>query len=49
LRWSDLAVRKPLWDSLDEAEITGFREKNGVLIGHAMAFKLGVKNGDSVT
>ena len=49
LRWSDLAVRKPLWDSLDEAEITGFREKNGVLIGHAMAFKLGVKNGDSMT
>ena len=49
LRWSDLAVRKPLWDSLDEAEITGFREKNGVLIGHAMAFKLGVKTGDSVT
>ena len=49
LRWSDLAVRKPLWDSLDEAEISGFRERDGVLIGHVMAFKLGVKVGDSVT
>ena len=49
VRWSDLAVRKPLWDSLGEEEIAGFRDKNGVLIGHAMAFKLGVKQGDSVT
>ena len=49
VRWSDLAVRKPLWDSLDEEEIAGFRDKNGVLIGHAMAFKLGVKQGDNVT
>ena len=49
VRWSDLAVRKPLWQSLDEEEIASFRDKNGVLIGHAMAFKLGVKHGDSVT
>ena len=49
VRWSDLAVRKPLWDSLDEDEIAGFRDKNGVLIGHAMAFKLGVKQGDNIT
>ena len=49
VRWSDLAVRKPLWDSLDEREISSFRDKNGVLIGHAMAFKLGVKQGDNVT
>jgi lipoprotein-releasing system permease protein len=49
VRWSDLAVRKPLWDSLDEAEINGFRDDSGVLIGHAMAFKLGVKAGDNIT
>jgi len=49
VRWSDLAVRKPLWDSLDEAEINGFRDDGGVLIGHAMAFKLGVKAGDNIT
>ncbi|MDA0332154.1 MAG: ABC transporter permease, partial [Proteobacteria bacterium] len=49
VRWSDLAVRKPLWDSLDEGEIAGFRDKKRVLIGHAMAFKLGVKQGDNVT
>ena len=49
VRWSDLAVRKPLWESLDEDEIAGFRDKNGVLIGHAMAFKFGVKQGDNIT
>ena len=40
VRWSDLAVRKPLWDSLDEEEIAGFRDKKGVLIGHAMRLTL---------
>jgi lipoprotein-releasing system permease protein len=49
VRWSDLAVRKPLWDSLDEVDINRFRDENGVLIGREMAFKLGVKAGDSVT
>lgn len=49
VRWSDLAVRKPLWDSLDEGDINRFRDENGVLIGREMAFKLGVKAGDSVT
>lgn len=49
LRWSDLAVRQPLWNSLDEGEIGRFRDNNGVLLGHAMAFKLGVKQGDNVT
>ena len=49
VRWSDLAVRKPLWDSLDEGDIKRFRDENGVLIGREMAFKLGVKAGDSVT
>ena len=33
VRWSDLAVSKPLWDSLDEGDIKRFRDKNGVLIG----------------
>ena len=49
VRWSDLAVRQPLWNSLDEGEIGSFRDNNGVLIGHAMAFKLGVNQGDNVT
>ncbi|XDZ67420.1 lipoprotein-releasing ABC transporter permease subunit [Alphaproteobacteria bacterium LSUCC0226] len=49
VRWSDLAVRKPLWNSLGEAEIYGFRDGGGVLIGREMAFKLGVTSGDSVT
>jgi lipoprotein-releasing system permease protein len=49
VRWSDLAVRKPLWDSLDDATITRFRERQGVLIGREMAFKLGVKPGDTIT
>ena len=49
VRWSDLAVRKPLWNSLDEAEIAGFRDKGGVLIGRALSFKLGLKLGDALT
>ena len=49
VRWSDLAVRKPLWNSLNEAEIAGFRDKGGVLIGRALSFKLGLKPGDALT
>ena len=49
VRWSDLAVRKPLWNSLSEGDIERFRDENGVLIGHEMAFKLGLKVGDSVS
>ena len=49
VRWSDLAVRKPLWNSLSERDIDRFRDENGVLIGHEMALKLGLKVGDSVS
>ena len=49
VRWSDLAVRKPLWESLDDAEIAGFRDKGGLLIGRTMAFKMGLRIGDSIT
>ena len=49
VRWSDLAVRKPLWNSLSERDINRFRDENGVLIGHEMALKLGLKVGDSVS
>jgi len=49
VRWSDLAVRKPLWNSVDEAELAGFRDKGGVLIGRALSFKLGLKPGDALT
>ncbi len=49
VRWSDLAVRKPLWNALEEAEISGFRDSGGVLIGETMAFKMGLKTGDVIT
>ena len=49
VRWSDLAVRKPLWNSLNERDIGRFRDENGVLIGQDMAAKLGLKVGDSVS
>lgn len=49
VRWSDLAVRKPLWASLDDAEISGFRDRGGVLIGRTMAFQMGLKTGDPIT
>ena len=49
VRWSDLAARKPLWDSLDEKAIAGFRDKCGVLIGKTMAFKTGIAPGGTIT
>ena len=49
VRWSDLAVRKPLWNSLAENDIKRFRDGEGVLIGHEMALKLGVNYGNSIT
>ena len=47
--WSDLAVRKPLWDSLDESAIAAFRDDGALLIGETMAFTLRLKIGDTVT
>ena len=47
--WSDLAVRKPLWDSLDESAITAFRDDGALLIGETMAFTFRLKIGDTVT
>ena len=44
--WSDLAARKPLWDSLSQQAIAGFRDEGGILIGETMAFRLGVKPGE---
>ena len=49
VRWSDLAVRKPLWASLDDAEIAGFRDRGGVLIGRTMALNMRLKQGDTIT
>ena len=49
VRWSDLAVRKPLWNSLSERDIDRFRNEGGVLIGHEMALKLGLKVGGSIS
>ena len=49
VRWSDLAVRKPLWFSLEKKEISAFRDNAGILIGNKMAFSMGVKVGDKIT
>ena len=48
VRWSDLAVRRPLWNALDEDSIARFRDDGGVLIGRTMALKLGVRMGDTL-
>ncbi len=47
--WSDLAARKPLWESLQDDTIERFRQGEHVLIGRTMAFNLGLKTGDSLT
>ena len=47
--WSDLAVRKPLWDSLDESAIAAFRDDGALLIGETMAFTFRLKIGDTLT
>jgi lipoprotein-releasing system permease protein len=49
VRWSDLAIRKPLWNSLGQSAIDQFRDEDGILIGREMAFKLGVRPGDRIT
>ena len=48
VRWSDLAARRPLWESLDDAAIAGFRDEGGILIGKSMAFKTGARVGDTI-
>ena len=47
--WSDLAARKPLWDSLSQQAIAAFRDYKHILIGETMAFRLGLKIGDKMT
>ena len=47
--WSDLAARKPLWDSLSQQAIAAFRDDKHILIGETMAFRLGLKIGDKMT
>ena len=47
--WSDLAARKPLWDSLRQQAIAAFRDDKHILIGETMAFRLGLKIGDKMT
>ena len=49
VRWSDLAARKPLWDSLNNKAIASFRDDGGVLIGKTMAFKTGIAPGGTIT
>lgn len=49
VRWSDLAARKPLWDSLDDKTIASFRDDGGLLIGKTMAFKTGIAPGGTIT
>ena len=47
--WSDLAARKPLWSSLSQQAIAGFRDGGGILIGETMALQLGVKPGEQIS
>ena len=47
--WSDLAVRKPLWESLDENAIAAFRDDGALLVGETMAFTFRLKLGDTIT
>ena len=47
--WYDLAVRKPLWESLDENAIAAFRDDGALLIGETMAFTFRLKLGDTIT
>ena len=49
VRWSDLAARKPLWDSLDEAAIGRFKEDGGVLMGSRLAQTINVRVGHKIT
>lgn len=49
VNWSDLAARKPLWDSLSQQAIAAFRDNKQLLIGETMAFRLGLKPGDKLT
>ena len=49
VRWSDLAARRPLWNALSAAAIAGFRDEGGLLVGKSMAFKMGLKVGDTIT
>ena len=48
VRWSDLAARQPLWDALDEAAISRFKEGGGVLMGSRLALTINAKIGDTV-
>ena len=47
--WSDLAVRKPLWDSLKKDEIESFKNEKGILIGENMLIKHGLKIGNEIS
>jgi lipoprotein-releasing system permease protein len=49
VRWTDLAARKPLWQSLDDTAIQNFKTGEQVLMGHRMAQALGLNIGDSIT
>ncbi len=47
--WSDLAVRKPLWSSLNKSMIENFKNESGILIGEIMFNRHSLKIGDEVT
>ena len=49
VRWSDLAARRPLWSVLSDEAIARFRDEGGLLVGKSMAFKMGLKVGDTIT
>jgi len=48
-KWSDLAAKKLLWNSLDEAAFNNFKNKNQMIIGYRLAQRLNVKIGEYIS
>ncbi|MBL6851463.1 MAG: lipoprotein-releasing ABC transporter permease subunit [Alphaproteobacteria bacterium] len=48
-KWSDLAAKKLLWNSLDEAAFNNFKNKNQIIIGYRLAQRLNVKIGEYIS
>jgi len=48
-KWSDLAAKKLLWNSLDETAFNNFKNKNQIIIGYRLAQRLNVKIGEYIS
>ncbi|MDA9190161.1 lipoprotein-releasing ABC transporter permease subunit [Alphaproteobacteria bacterium] len=47
--WSDLAMRRPLWNSLTDDDINQFKQGDSILIGKTMARNLNLTSRDTIT